>query len=54
MWVYFFGLFALAVLQSWLLPPREHSGPFNVAVFAVGAAVIVGALTIAERRLERR
>ena len=54
LWAYAFGLFALAVLQSWLWPPSEHSVGFNVTVFAAGAAVIVSALTIAERTLKRR
>lgn len=54
LWVYFFGLFALAVLQSWLLPPGENSALLNVTVFGVGALVIVVTLTVAERRIKRR
>jgi hypothetical protein len=54
LWVYFFGLFALAVLQSWLLPPGEHSALFDVAVFGAGAIAVVVALTFVERRVKRR
>ena len=47
------GCSPLAVLQSWLLPPGENSALFNVAVFGVGALVVVVALTVAERRIKR-
>ena len=36
LWVYFFGLFAVAVLQRWLFPPASTAWPFNVTVFVVG------------------
>jgi uncharacterized membrane protein YoaK (UPF0700 family) len=49
LWVYLFGLFAVAVLQRLLFPPDEHSVTFNVVFFfAVGAAVIA-VLTVLER-----
>ncbi len=53
LWVYFFGWFALAAAQVWLFPPDEHSVLFNVTFFAVGAALIAVALTVAERRTRR-
>ena len=52
-WVYFFGLFALAVAQRLVFPPDEHSVAANVAFFAVGAVVVVAVLTIAERTTRR-
>jgi len=53
LWVYFFGLFALGVLQRWLFPPDEHSVAFNVTFFAVGAAVVLAVITVIERRTRR-
>ncbi len=53
LWVYLFGLFAAAIAQSWLLPPRQHGGWFNVAVFAAVAAVVILVLTLAERARDR-
>ncbi len=53
LWVYFFGFFAVAVLQRWLFPPDEHSVPFNVLLFgglAVGVAVL---LTVLQRTVDR-
>jgi len=49
LWVYLFGLFAVAFAQVALFPPREHGAAFNVAVFAgLGAAVVV-VITLLER-----
>ena len=53
LWVYFFGWFALAITQLWLLPPDDHSAAFNVTFFAVGAVLVAIVLTVAERRLHR-
>ena len=50
LWVYLFGWFALAVAQQLVFPPDEHSAAANVALFAVGAALVAVVLTIAERR----
>jgi hypothetical protein len=53
LWVYFFGLFAVAVLQRWLFPPDEHSVAFNVGLFfGLAAAVVIG-LTVLERTVRR-
>ncbi len=49
LWVYFFGLFALAVTQRLVFPPDEHSVTFNVLFFAGGAAVVIAVLTILQR-----
>ena len=46
LWVYFFGLFALAVSQRLLFPPDEHSVTFNVLFFACGAVVVIAVLTV--------
>jgi hypothetical protein len=54
LWVYFFGLFALAFLQRFTFPPDEHSVAANVLFFAVGAVVVIVVLTIAQRRSLRR
>jgi hypothetical protein len=51
--VYCFGLFALAAAQRFLFPPAEHSVAANVAFFAVGAVLVVLAITGAERRGRR-
>jgi hypothetical protein len=53
MWVYFFGLFALAFFQRFVFPPDEHTVAFNVTFFAVGAIVVIVALTIAQRATNR-
>lgn len=50
LWVYFFGLFALAAAQRLLLPPDDRSVAANVATFLVGAVVVVAAITALERR----
>jgi hypothetical protein len=50
LWVYLFGLFALAFAQVLLLPPADHGAAFNVAVFAAGAIVVIALLTVLERR----
>jgi hypothetical protein len=47
--VYLFGLFALAAAQRLLFPPGEHSVAASVAFFAVGAVLVVAAITAAER-----
>ncbi len=49
LWVYFFGLFALAAAQRPLFPPDEHDVAANVAFFGVGAVVVIAVLTLAER-----
>ena len=49
LWVYFFGLFALAVTQRLLFPPDERSVTFNVLFFAGGAIVVIAVLTVLER-----
>ena len=49
LWVYFFGLFAVAVTQRLLFPPDEHSVTFNVLFFAGGAIVVIAVLTVLER-----
>jgi hypothetical protein len=54
LWVYFFGLFALAFLQRFAFPPDEHSVAFNVTFFAVGAVVVILVLTIVQRTTTRR
>ena len=48
LWVYLFGLFAVAIAQSWLVPPDEHSA-FNVALFAVLALAVIVVLTVLQR-----
>lgn len=53
LWVYFFGWFAVAIAQRWLLPPHEHSTLANLAVFAAGALLVAVVLTVAERRRRR-
>ncbi len=53
LWVYLFGLFAAAIAQTWLLPPRQHSAWFNVVVFAAVAAAVILVLTVAERARHR-
>jgi hypothetical protein len=53
LWVYCFGLFALAAAQRFLFPPDEHSVAANVAFFAVGAVLVVVAITAAERKGRR-
>ena len=49
LWVYCFGLFALAASQRLLFPPDEHSVTFNVLFFACGAIVVVAVLTALQR-----
>ncbi|MET0324678.1 MAG: hypothetical protein ABW219_05585 [Ilumatobacteraceae bacterium] len=53
LWVYLFGLFAVAVLQTWLFPPGEHSATFNVVFFFAVGAVVVAVLTFLERTVKR-
>jgi hypothetical protein len=53
MWVYFFGLFALAFLQRFTFPPDEHSIGANVAFFVIGAVVVFVVITIAQRASDR-
>ncbi len=50
LWVYLFGLFALAFVQVFAFPPDEHTVAFNVAFFAVGAVIVVVVLTLLQRR----
>jgi hypothetical protein len=49
LWVYLFGLFAVAIAQRWLVPPADHSVPFNVALFALLAIAVIVLLTILQR-----
>ena len=53
LWVYLFGLFAVAVLQAWLFPPDDHSVTFNVVFFFAVGAVVVAVLTVLERTVKR-
>jgi drug/metabolite transporter (DMT)-like permease len=53
LWVFLFGLFAVAVLQTWLFPPDEHSVAFNVVFFFAVGAVVVALLTVLERTVKR-
>jgi hypothetical protein len=53
MWVYCFGLFALIFSQRLVFPPDEHSTGANVAFFVIGAVLVVGVLTVAERATRR-
>ena len=53
LWVYFFGFFAVAVLQRWLFPPDEHSVPFNVLLFAGLAGAVAVVLTVLQRTVDR-
>jgi phosphatidylglycerophosphate synthase len=54
LWVYFFGLFALAFLQRFAFPPDEHSVAANVAFFVIGAVVVFVVITIAQYFVYRR
>ena len=49
-WVYFFGWFALAFLQTFAFPPDEHSILANVAFFGIGAVLVFVVLTVLQRR----
>jgi hypothetical protein len=53
LWVFLFGLFAVAVLQTWLFPPDEHSVTFNVVFFFAVGGVVVALLTVLERTVKR-
>jgi hypothetical protein len=53
LWVYLFGLFAAAIAQTWLLPPRDHGAWFNVGVFVALASAVIVVLTLAERARRR-
>lgn len=53
LWVYFFGLFALAAAQRVAFPPAERSAAVNVAIFAAGAVVVITAITLLERSSRR-
>jgi biotin transporter BioY len=53
LWVYFFGLFALAFFQRFTFPPDEHTVAANVTFFFVGAVVVIVVLTIAQRATNR-
>ena len=54
LWVYFFGLFALAFLQRFTFPPDEHTVAANVAFFVGGAIVVFVVITITQRVSDRR
>jgi hypothetical protein len=53
LWVYLFGLFAVAVLQRWLFPPADHSATFNVVFFLAVGGAAVAVLTVLERTVQR-
>ena len=53
LWVYLFGLFAVAFFQRWLFPPDEHSVAFNVVLFVGLAAAVVVLLTALQRTVKR-
>ena len=53
LWVYLFGLFAVAVLQQLLFPPDDHSATFNVVFFFAVGAVVTVVLTVLERTVDR-
>ena len=53
LWVYCFGLLALAFLQTFAFPPDEHSVAANVTFFAAGAIVVIVVLTVAQRATHR-
>jgi hypothetical protein len=50
LWVYLFGLFAVATAQRLLFPPAEHTVAANVAFFAIVGAIVVAVLTAIQRR----
>ena len=54
LWVYLFGLFAVAIAQRWLFPPDEHSVAFNVGLFAVLALSVIVVLTVLQRLIRPR
>ena len=54
LWVYLFGLFAVAIAQRWLVPPDDHSVAFNVALFALLALAVIVLLTILQRMTRPR
>ena len=54
LWVYLFGLFAVAIAQRWLFPPDEHSVAFNVALFFVLALAVIVLLTVLQRLSRQR
>jgi hypothetical protein len=54
LWVYLFGLFAVAIAQRWLFPPDKHSVAFNVGLFAVLALSVIVVLTLAQRATRGR
>jgi len=51
LWVYLFGLFALAGVQSLVFPPEDHSTGAAVAFFLIGAIVVIALLTVLQRRV---
>lgn len=54
LWVYLWGLFAVAIAQRFLFPPDERSTAFNVTLFFVLAAVVVAVLTLLQHRIRDR
>lgn len=50
LWVYIFGLFAVAAAQRLLFPPAEHGVAFNVTFFIGAGAAVIVVLTLLERR----
>ena len=54
LWVYLFGLFAVAIAQRWLFPPDEHSVAFNVTLFFVLALTVIVVLTVLQRLVRPR
>ncbi len=53
LWVYLFGLFAVAAGQRLLFPPDERSAAANITIFAVGSLVVIVLLTVVERSTHR-
>ena len=53
LWVYLFGLFAVAAGQRLLFPPDQHSAATNVAVFTAASLIVVILLTVLERSKRR-
>jgi hypothetical protein len=53
LWVYLFGLFAVAALQRAVFSPGERSVAANVAFFFVGSVAVIAVLTVAQRATRR-
>jgi hypothetical protein len=53
LWVYIWGLFAVAVVQRLLFAPEGRSPLANLAIFAAGATIVIVGLTVLERVTKR-